>query len=71
MDSRIKVNTVVQINENGQEGWVGCLVQVDEIKSWGIVGYVKIPAQGNAYIRLKENEIDFIGLAIMIPENES
>lgn len=27
-DKRIVVNSVVQVNENGQEKWIGCFVQV-------------------------------------------
>lgn len=61
----IKENSVVQINETGQEGWVGCLVQVTEVKSWGIQGYVQSPMQGQAYIRLKWEQIDYIGQAVM------
>jgi len=36
----IKLNSIVQINENGKEGWIGCLVQVSEIRNWGIQGWV-------------------------------
>jgi hypothetical protein len=68
MEELIKENSVVQINEKGQEGWVGCLVQVSEKKTWGIQGYVKIPMQGEAYIRLNWEQIDFIGDAVMSPQ---
>lgn len=67
-ESIIKVNSVVQINEKGQEGWIGCLVQVSDIKSWGIQGWVQIPMQGSAYIRLKWDVIEYIGEAILIQE---
>lgn len=63
--NKIKENSVVQVNEKGNEDWVGCLVQVSEVKSWGIQGWVKIPKSGDAYIRLKWEEIDYIGQAIM------
>jgi len=66
----IKENSVVQINESGQEGWIGCLVQVSEVKSWGIQGWVKIPMQGEAYIRVKNGEFDYIGEAVMIHGNQ-
>lgn len=66
----IKENSVVQINENGPEGWIGCFVQVSEVKSWGIQGWVQIPEGGAAYIRLKEDTYDYIGTAIMIPGEE-
>jgi hypothetical protein len=70
MDSRIQINSVVQINENGQDGWIGCLVQVSELKSWGIQGWVKLPKSGDAYIRLNWNEIDYIGEAVMTQQKE-
>lgn len=66
----IKENSVVQINEKGQEGWVGCLVQVSEVKAWGILGFVNLPMQGDAYIRLKWEQIEFIGNAIMTHQKE-
>jgi sporulation protein YlmC with PRC-barrel domain len=67
----VKVNSVVQINETGPEGWVGCLVQVSEVKSWGIQGWVQLPMQGSAYIRLNWENIDYIGQAILVhSENE-
>lgn len=62
----IKVNSVVQINENGGDGWIGCLVQVSEVKSWGVQGYVQIPKGGSAYIRLNWNQIEYIGQAILV-----
>lgn len=71
MRDNIKENSVVQINENGNAGWVGCLVQVSEIKSFGIQGWVKIPMEGDAFIRLNWNQIDFIGQAVMSPQKET
>lgn len=65
----IKVNSVVQINEKGGEGWIGCLVQVSEMKSWGIQGWVKIPKSGDAYIRLSWDQIDYIGEAVLAPQD--
>lgn len=37
-DKRIVVNSVVQVNENGQEKWIGCFVQVSEVKELGSTG---------------------------------
>lgn len=65
MDNRIIENAVVQVNEKGQQDWIGCLVQVSEVKGWGIQGWVQIPKSGQAYIRLKWEEIDYIGQAVM------
>lgn len=65
MDNRIIENSVVQVNEKGNQDWIGCLVQVSEVKLWGIQGWVQIPKSGQAYIRLKWEEIDYIGQAVM------
>jgi hypothetical protein len=62
---KIKVNSVVQINEKGQEGWIGCLLQVSEVKEWGIMGWVQMPMQGAAYLRVKFEALEYIGQAIM------
>lgn len=66
MNDKIEKNSVVQINEKGAEGWIGCLVQVSEVKTWGIQGYINIPMQGDAYIRLEWDKIDYIGQATLI-----
>ena len=71
MNAKTKVGSVVQVNESGPEGWQGCLVQVSEMKSWGIQGWVKIPLQGDAYIRLKTVTFDYIGEAVMVPADEN
>jgi hypothetical protein len=67
---QVTVDSVVQINENGQDGWIGCLVQVSETKAWGIQGYVQLPMQGAAYIRLKWNQIEYVGQATMTPKKD-
>lgn len=67
MSTIVKVNSVVQVNENGPEGWVGCLVQVSEVKSFGVQGWVQIPKGGSAYIRLPHEQYDYIGEAVLTP----
>ena len=62
----VKENSIVQINENGGDGWVGCLVQVSELKTWGVQGWVQIPKGGQAHIRLRWDEIDHIGESALI-----
>lgn len=70
MKENIVKNAVVQVNENGPEGWIGCFVQVSEVKSWGVQGWVQVPKSGSAYIRLPFEQIDLIGHAVMVqPEN--
>ena len=66
----VKRNSIIQINEHGPEGWIGCIAQVDEIKSWGVQAWVKIPLQGDAYIRIKTEQFDYIGEAVMAHNEE-
>jgi hypothetical protein len=63
----MEVSTIVQVIEGGPEGWVGCLIQVSEVKSWGIQGFVKIPKGGEAYIRLTWQQFEPIGKAVLMP----
>lgn len=74
LDDRFKLKpktSVIQINENGFWGWIGCICQVDEIKSWGVQAWVQIPMSGSAYIRLNWDQFEYIGDAILtLNENE-
>lgn len=38
--------------------WRGCLAVVDEVKSFGMQGFVQIPFKGQAWIR--KNSEDFV-----------
>ena len=61
----VSVNDVIQVNDavkNSQ--WTGCLMIVDEVKDWGVLAYLHIPMQGNAYLRLRHNEYEIIGRAV-------
>jgi hypothetical protein len=66
---KIKKNSVVQANELSGE-WNGCLLQVSEVKSWGVQAWIQIPKSGRAYIRLEFAKIDYVGEAVMSPEDE-
>lgn len=68
MSNKAKIHDIVQVNE--LHHWVGCLVYVTELKRFGIQGFVSVPEQGFAYIRLKEEEYDVVGQAIMQIEIE-
>jgi hypothetical protein len=65
IQNQVSVNSVIQINEKGPEGWVGCFVQVSEVKSFGVQGWVQIPKGGQAYIRLNWDVMEYIGEAVM------
>jgi len=65
--AKVKKNDVIQINEKcANTGWIGCLMIVDEVKSWGVQAYLRIPMQGDAYLRLKHDEYDVIGKAALV-----
>ena len=65
---------VFQITEkHGRKGWIGAFVLATEIKSWGIQGFVAHlkthDEQTSAYIRLKWEEIEYIGRAPLVPQD--
>jgi len=70
-----KVGDVFQINEkHGRNGWIGAFVLATEIKPWGIQGFVanidSHDEQSRIYIRLRWDEIEYVGPAILVPETE-
>ena len=59
---------IVQIT-NPEHHWFPALIIVSEPKSFGIQGYTVIVSNspepnGRAYIRLKHDEIEFVGCAV-------
>ena len=53
--------------------WYPCLIIVDEVKAWGIQGYMSVVGEGNrtsgeAYIRLEANQFEKVGTALVIRE---
>lgn len=74
---KFSVGDVFQINEaHGRNGWIGAFVMATEIKSFGIQGFVSHidthEEQSRAYIRLRWDEIDFVGHAplVLAPDPE-
>jgi len=66
------IGDVFQINENhGRQGWIGAFVMATEIKTWGIQGFVvhikTHDKQSRAFIRLKWEELDYIGHSNFVP----
>lgn len=60
---------VIQANEL-TKGWTGCLLIVDKVMDWGVQAGLKVPMEGTAYIRLKHEEYDWIGMAALVPEDD-
>lgn len=58
----IDVGSVIQANEKAGN-WAYCLLTVTEVKSFGVQAYTRIPMQGDAYIRLPWEAIEYIGEA--------
>ena len=56
-------NNVVQFNENHK--WCGCFGFVEEVSAEKIMVGVPVPEKGTAYIFAKENELEFIGNAVL------
>ena len=63
----VKKGSVVQANEKTGE-WCGCLLIVAEVNSWGVMAGMKIPFKGTAYVRLKTDQFEYIGEAVLVPK---
>jgi hypothetical protein len=61
----MKKGTIVQItNENDK--WFPCLLVVDEVKGFGVQGYITIPQKGDAYYRVKTGDFEVVGEAKVV-----
>lgn len=69
MNIKIKKDDVIQVNEKVPE-WCGCLMIVDEVKTWGVVAYMCIPPGNGTYIRLTYEQIEYIGPAVLVKGKE-
>lgn len=49
---------VVQINERGPEGWIGCLAFVEEVKDSKLMIGIQLPKQGIAYLFIKLDQVE-------------
>ena len=68
----IQKGSVVQVNERcPQPGWIGALLMVDEVKSFGVLAFAHIPktseSAAKAFIRLNWEQIELIGRAALLP----
>ena len=64
--NNVKRNMVIQANEKAPGEWCGCLLIVDEVKSFGVQAYLRVPFKGNVYVRLSWEQFDIIGYAVMV-----
>ena len=70
-DPRITVGSVVQIDPEHDGRFAACFLTVTELKSWGVQGFVKMPAGGEAYYRAPFEAIHYIGQAEWVPANDA
>ena len=66
-DAHIKAGDIVQITERSNK-WFPSIIVVSEVKSFGVQGYVSIPMQGEAYIRLNKSDYEKVGEAKVVAE---
>ena len=66
--SELKRGSIIQANENAGE-WFGSVLIVDKVRTWGVQALMHVPAEGDAYIRLKRDQYeDLNALALFMPE---
>lgn len=73
LETKYQPGDVFQVNEkHGRQGWVGAFILATEIKSLGIKGVVACiesnDQQNRVHIRLKWEEIDYVGMAPLLPK---
>ena len=66
MNNNVRENDVIQLLENAQEGWVACLMIVSEVRAWGVLAYLKLPLQGDAYLRVPYDQFEIVGRALLV-----
>lgn len=57
--TRVHKGSLIQVNESIKD-WFGCVMTVDEVKSWGVLAYLRIPCRGDAFLRLKWDEFELL-----------
>lgn len=67
------IGDIVQIVDE-DHAWFPCLLIVSEVKSWGVQAYALIPKSndgsertGEAYNRLKDDQIQRVGSSLYMP----
>ena len=65
---KISKNKVVQFNERHK--WCGCIGFVDEVRKDKVMVGIKIPQQGTAYIFCEPSDLEVIGDAVLVPQEE-
>ena len=66
--SNTKKGTVLQVNV-ASERFPGCFVVVEEVRSWGVRGYIPAFAGEIAPVRVSWDDVAYIGEAVWIWED--
>lgn len=70
-DDRIKVGSIVQIDPAYDPAFGACLLTVTEMKSFGVMGFVRVPERPEAveaYYRVAFEHIAYIGESEWAPK---
>jgi hypothetical protein len=69
--TKLKRGSIIQANENAG-AWCGTVLIVDEVKSWGVQAFVRVPMKGDAYIRLQPEQFEILsnGEAVLMPKED-
>ena len=62
------IGAVLQISPEYSETFGACFMQVTEVKPWGAQGFVRVPGGGNAFVRVKWEHLEVIGMAAWMDE---
>ena len=67
--TKLKRGSIIQANENAG-AWCGTVLIVDEVKSWGVQAFVRVPMKGDAFIRLTPEQFEILsnGEAVLMPQ---
>jgi hypothetical protein len=62
----MEVNHIIQLTEQAQEDWIGCVMIISEVKSWGVQAYMKMPGRGDVYLRVPFGQFEIVGQAVLV-----
>lgn len=66
----VKMHDIIQLTEKAQKGWIACVMVVEEVRSWGVLAYTKIPKHGDAYLRVPHGHFEVVGHAVLVHPEE-
>ena len=64
----LPIGAVLQISPDHGETFAACFLQVTEVKPWGVQGFVRVPGGGNAFVRVRWEHLEPIGMAVWVDD---